>query len=135
MSLRAELAAEVQTRAGQRCEYCKMHQALQGASFHIEHVLPSSLGGPTKLENLAFACPSCNLHKSDQTEATDSLTGNQAPLFNPRRDEWDDHFCFQDYRIEGLTPVGRATVAALYFNSDRRLLIRKAEELFDLFPP
>jgi len=33
-----------------------------------------------------------------------------------------------------LTPTGRATVALLYLNHPRRLLIRQAEELFGLFP-
>jgi hypothetical protein len=31
--------------------------------------------------------------------------------------------------------IGRATVFALDLNHPRRLLIREAEELFDLFPP
>jgi 5-methylcytosine-specific restriction endonuclease McrA len=99
MSSWTEITQEIQTRAGHRCEYCKMHQALQGASFHIEHVLPSSRGGPTEVENLALACPSCNLHKADQTEAVDPVSGAAAPLFNPRRDSWSDHFRWENYRI------------------------------------
>ena len=38
-------------------------------------------------------------------------------------------------RVVGRTPVGRATVAALNLNHPRRVLIREAEEGFDLFPP
>jgi hypothetical protein len=42
MSSWSEHAREVETRAGSRCEYCRMHQALQGATFHVEHILNHS---------------------------------------------------------------------------------------------
>jgi hypothetical protein len=41
----AKAARQVETRTGGRCEYCRMHQALQGATFHLEHILPQSRGG------------------------------------------------------------------------------------------
>jgi hypothetical protein len=45
MSLsRAEIKQFVESCARQRCEYCRMHQSLQGASFHVEHIVPVSLG-------------------------------------------------------------------------------------------
>ncbi len=131
----AETARLVETRAGQRCEYCRMHQALQGATFHVEHVVPSSRGGSDGQENLALACPSCNLHKSDRVEVPDPDSGATAPLFNPRRGNWSDHFRWNGCRVVGVTPVGRATVFALDLNHPRRLLIREAEEMFGLFPP
>jgi len=112
-----------------------MHQALQGATFHVEHVLPGSRGGPTSLGNLAWSCPQCNLKKADRIVGVDSESGNQIRLFNPRTDHWDDHFQWDEYRIVGLTPVGRATVAVLDLNHPRRALIRHAEELFGLFRP
>jgi len=49
----AEIFRLVRERAGDRCEYCRMHQALQGATFHLEHITPGSCGGATALENLA----------------------------------------------------------------------------------
>src|SRR5262249_29762647 len=131
----AEIARQVEARAEQRCEYCRMHQTLQGATFHIEHVVPHSQGGPSDLTNLAWACPSCNLRKSDRTEVTDPDTGARVPLVNPRTDQWSVHFLFQDYLVVGQTPVGRATVVALDLNHPRRVLIRQAEETFELFPP
>ena len=33
-----DLLELVRARAGDRCEYCRMHQSLQGATFHVEHV-------------------------------------------------------------------------------------------------
>lgn len=135
MTSRAELERLVRERAGDRCEYCRVHQLLQGASFHLEHVTPSSRGGPTELDNLAWARPGCNLGKADRVDALDPLSGHPAPLFNPRRDAWADHFRWVGHRIEPLTPAGRATIAALDLNRPRRILIRQSEQLFALFPP
>jgi hypothetical protein len=135
MTTRAELERHVAGRADDRCEYCRMHQSLQGARFHLEHVVPSSRGGSTNLDNLAWACPGCNLRKSDRVEAVDPDTGVAAELFNPRLRQWRDDFAWDDYQIVGLTATGRATVAALDFNHERRIRIRQAEQTFGLFPP
>jgi len=86
MTSRRDLARHVEHRAAGRCEYCRMHQSLQGATFHVEHVIPQSRGGQTQPDNLAWACPSCNLHKANRVETLDPETGNQVPLFNPRID-------------------------------------------------
>lgn len=112
-----------------------MHQSLQGASFHVEHVVPRSRAGSPALDNLAWACPGCNLGKSDRLEAPDPETRRTVPLFNPRTTSWNDHFRWEGHEIIGLTPTGRATVAALDLNRPRRVLIRQSEELFGLFPP
>ena len=125
----------VEARAGGRCEYCRMHQDLQGATFHVEHILPVSRGGSSELDNLAWCCPGCNLTKSDRVEVADPDSGAIVPLFHPRRDEWRIHFDWAGYRLVGKTPVGRATVAALDLNHARRVRIRQAEEHFGLFPP
>src|SRR5260370_40175444 len=133
MTSRRKLAAMVVARAGSRCEYCRMLQALQGGKFHIEHIVPSSRGGPTELTNLALACPSCNLRKSDRLECTDPKSGKTGPLFHPRRHLWRNHFQWRRYKVIGRTGIGRATVAFLDLNQPRRIAIRKAEELYDLF--
>ncbi len=132
---RAELERQAAARAGDRCEYCRMHQSLQGARFHLEHVIPVSRGGTSDLENLAWACPGCNLHKSDRIEVIDPDTGGAAPLFNPRSGSWHAHFAWDDYQVIGLTAIGRATVSALNLNHARRIRIRQAEQSFGLFPP
>ena len=112
-----------------------MHDALQGATFHVEHVVPISRGGASDPGNLAWCCPSCNLHKSDRVTAVDPSNGTPVDLFHPRRDAWADHFWWTGYVVSAQTPAGRATVLALEFNHPRRLLIRRAEEVFGLFPP
>ena len=112
-----------------------MHQALQGATFHVEHTVPSSRGGADELANLAWACPACNLHKADRISAVDPDSGTVVPLFNPRRDSWSVHFGWNGYEMVGLTPIGRAAVFALDLNHPRRVMIRRAEEMFGLFRP
>jgi hypothetical protein len=125
----------VRERARERCEYCRMHEALQGATFHVEHVLPRIQGGGDELDNLAFACPSCNLHKAERTRCRDPETNLEVDLFNPRIHLWDDHFQFEGYELRARSPIGRATIQLLNLNHSRRYQIRRAEEMFGLFPP
>jgi hypothetical protein len=135
MTSATEVARQVEVRAGGRSEYCRMHQALQGATFHLEPILPESRGGSSDAANLAWACPGCNLRKSDRTEAVEPQTGAMVPFFNPRAQAWPEHFRFDEFEIVATTSIGRATAAALNLNDPRRILIRQAEELFGLFPP
>ena len=135
MNLARELADAVHDRAANRCQYCLMHQGLQGATFHVEHILPRAKGGTDELANLTLACPSCNLRKANRITAIDPTSGASVPLFHPGRDRWLEHFRFNQSRIEGLTPIGRATVAALDFNHPRRQRIRGAEKRLGLHPP
>ncbi len=135
MNVPAALAARVRQRANHRCEYCRMSQSLQGASFHIEHIQPRVHGGKTFLANLALACPGYNLHKADRISAKDPATENLVPLFHPRKNSWHEHFHWSGTRLEALSAAGRSTVRRLQLNHPRRLLIRKAEGRFGLFPP
>jgi hypothetical protein len=136
MSLsKAEIQRLVEARAEHRCEYCRMHQSLQGASFHLEHIVPISLGGTDDLDNLAWACPGCNLKKSNRVTALDPATGAEVRLFHPRLDRWEDQLAWQGYLLIGLTPLGRALVTAFDLNHERRCRVRQAEALFGLFPP
>lgn len=134
MSLPGGLAAAVRKRAAGRCQYCLIHQSLQGATFHIEHIIPRAKGGSSQLPNLALACPGCNLHKADRTMAPDPEGGALVPLFHPVHQTWSEHFRINADRIEGFTATGRATVALLKLNTARRRRIRVAESRFGLWP-
>ena len=125
----------VTLRAGRRCEYCQMHQYLQGATFHLEHIIPRILGGSSELSNSALACPSCNLHKADRTSGANPSNGEVIPFFNPRQDNWNTHFDWDDVTLIAKTEIGRVTIQALDLNHERRIRIRRAEQLFGLFPP
>jgi hypothetical protein len=135
MSVAEGLSRTVQARAQARCQYCLMHESLQGATFHIEHIIPLCKGGRSDLQNLALACPGCNLHKAAKIAAIDPGTHQHARLYHPNLQLWSEHFRFCGYKIEGLTGEGRATVEALNFNHSRRQRIRAVEETFGLYPP
>ena len=51
----------------------------------------------------------------------------EVPLFNPRTDVWQEHFALSaDHAyIIGITPIGRATVAALRFNNPEHVSTRQ----------
>jgi len=70
------------------------------------------------------------LPSSRQTDlgSFDPLTGEFSFLFNPRKQEWSQHFSFEGFRIVGLTPCGRTTVKLLQLNSQERLAERRRFE-------
>lgn len=111
-------------------------------SFSVEHIVPRQQGGGTELQNLALSCQGCNNHKYTRTHAPDPATGESVPLFNPRRQRWSVHFSWSEgcTHMLGLTPAGRATVAALRLNRDglvnlRRVLYSMAEHPPKDLPP
>lgn len=127
MSVSAVVNWQVEARAGFRCEFCCMHQSLQGGRFHVEHICPTVCGGLTQPENLALACPGCNFRKSDRITAIDPESEALSRLFNPRTDTWHEHFRWNEYEIVGETATGRATIELLELNHPRRVRIRQAE--------
>jgi hypothetical protein len=114
----------VQRRAGERCEYCRLHQEHSDLKHHVEHIMAKQHGGSDGVDNLALACHRCNLHKGPNLTGIDPQTGEVAFLFHPRRDRWSDHFAFAGLRINGISAVGRATVQVLNMNDARRLDVR-----------
>jgi len=107
----------------------------QEATFHLDHILPLADGGQTTLDNLALACVTCSLKKGSRTHARDPKTLRQIRLYQPRRDQWADHFCWTpQWRLLGRTPIGRATLRALGFNRPAIVRIRQAWASIGLFP-
>jgi hypothetical protein len=114
-------------RAKNRCEYCGLSQEGQEATFHIDHIIPVSVGGESVLDNLALACVSCSLRKAAREKAVDPVSGDEVPIYNPVKDIWDDHFYWDVFYIVGLTAIGRATVDALQMNRSLIIAIRREE--------
>lgn len=115
----------VRQRAAGACEYCRRPQTSSEFRFHIEHIIPRVHGGRDGDDNLALACPACNLYKGPNLAAVDPETRQTSRLYHPRTDEWATHFAFRDARIVGLTPIGRATVNLLLMNDPTRLRVRQ----------
>lgn len=99
---------QVRRRASDRCEYCRLEQKhAPFPTFHIEHIRARKHGGKTDESNLCLACSFCNLHKSSNLTGIDSDTDEITRLFNPRSDNWEEHFQFNDASIIGITPIGK----------------------------
>lgn len=126
----------VSARAGHRCEYCHAPEAVFNFPFEVEHITPPSRGGQDADENLALACRSCNIFKTDRVESSDPKTDDTVGLFHPRRDAWDDHFSVdvEAGAIDGRTAVGRATVTLLRMNATAQTTARLQWMRLELFP-
>jgi|SRR5882724_9541966 len=115
----------VRERAGESCEYCGLPQEFSGLRFHIEHIVARQHGGSDEINNLALACPECNLRKGTNLTGIDPQTGQVTPVFNPRQDRWPSHFVYIEASIAGKTPCGRTTVLLLQMNQPDRLRLRQ----------
>ncbi len=134
-TIRARLRKQVIERAKDRCEYCRLSQIGQEATFHIDHVVPRSADGATTFGNLALACVSCSLRKEARQSAVDPVTEKSVPLYSPRTDSWPENFAWNEDQVVGLTPVGRATITALQLNRPLILAVRREEMLRGRHPP
>jgi HNH endonuclease len=92
--------------------------------MEVDHIIPESLGGLTEQDNLWLACSLCNDHKGDRIAALDPDSSEIVRLFDPRHQNWSEHFAWtsEGDHILGLTPAGRATVVVL--NMNRPVLVR-----------
>lgn len=118
--LSEELRRQLEEADDHRCAYCQTSQVNSGQRMVPDHIIPVSKEGETTFGNLCFACRTCNEFKGSCTTGIDPLTGQTMPLFNPRQQDWFDHFAWEDggTRIVGLTAVGRATVVTLQTNHE-----------------
>ncbi len=125
----------VRSRAREVCECCLLPQWTQDATFHIDHIQPRSARGLTVEANLALACVGCSLRKGAQSVGNDRDTGVQVSLFNPRVDEWTDHFRFtKSWLIKGRTAAGRATIEAVQLNRTSLVRLRRFLARGNQFP-
>jgi len=105
-------------RAQGYCEYCRSPVEWSPEIFEVEHIQPLGSGGRTEFTNLAYACPACNRYKRNRQFAPDPITDQEVELFNPRINTWQEHFRWSEHllMVEDITPIGRATIAALKMN-------------------
>jgi hypothetical protein len=124
-------------RARGCCEYCRSQARFAMQPFSVEHVEPKSRHGRSTAANLALSCQGCNNHKYNKTEGRDPVTGKMAPLFNPRRQRWSDHFAWDESftLILGRTPTGRATVEILRLNREGVVNLRRVLYAAGEHPP
>jgi hypothetical protein len=121
-----QMRQQVVERANGRCEYCQTQQAIVVA-MEIDHIVPQAAGGVTALDNLCLSCVICNGSKLDFQTGIDPSSGEEAPLFNPRVEVWNEHFRWSENGLEviGLTAVGRATITRLRMNREVMINARR----------
>ena len=120
------LAKLIRERANYRCEYCGASEWLSGQLCQIDHIIARARGGATVADNLCLACAACNGSKLDRIEGEDPQSGEMVALFNPRTQQWQDHFAWSvdGTRIEGQTACGRATIILLKLNRPLSVAVR-----------
>lgn len=124
-SIPENLRSEVAQRAGYRCEYCRLPESYAIYPFEVDHIIAINHGGKTVIENLAYCCMRCNRMKG--TDLTTIIPGSDEiiRLFNPRKDNWSEHFEIQEGVIYGRSSGGKATVQLLAINTPERIIGRK----------
>jgi hypothetical protein len=120
-----------------RCGYCRCPQQVLPYRLEIEHLLPISLGGTNDRGNLWLSCHRCNKLRSNRMQVRDPLTSSEVPIFNPRWDNWEEHFVWEHggLLIVGSTARGRGTVVALELNDRYHLSARTVWIAARLYPP
>jgi hypothetical protein len=121
----AELRRLVAWRADNRCEYCLIREEDTFFGCEVDHVVSTKHGGATAEDNLAYACVVCNRRKGSDLGSLSRRTGELIRFFNPRRDEWADHFQLSGARIEPRTEAGEVTSIIFGFNDEERILERE----------
>jgi 5-methylcytosine-specific restriction endonuclease McrA len=120
------LREAVRERAQYRCEYCGIPEtATPFIGFHAEHIIAKQHLSDDSLSNLALSCDRCNVYKGTNLSSVDPESLEIIPLFNPRKDQWDEHFEFLDGYVLGKTACGRATARLLNMNVSRRVQLRR----------
>ncbi len=111
----------IRQRANYLCEYCHSPEQICSTRFTIDHIVPQSLGGSNDPDNLALCCRRCNERRYNFIAGFDPETQTIVPLFNPRQQQWSEHFIWSENarEIRGLTNIGRATCIRLDLNDTR----------------
>lgn len=126
----ASLRRLVARRAQGRCEYCRLPQQCTSLPHEMDHIRAKKHRGLKTLANTAWACAQCNRAKGSDASGFDPATDSLLPLFNPRTDDWSEHFEWDGPVLIGSTPIGRATIELLKINradriEHRRLLMQR----------
>lgn len=93
-----------------------------------------SLLGNMDGNNLALACLRCNRQKGPNIGSIDPKTGELVAFYNPRKQNWEDHFSLNQAEIQPLTAVGRVTVNILKFNHPDRIKEREILISLGIYP-
>jgi hypothetical protein len=105
--------------------------------MEIDHIIPKADGGSDDELNLCLSCRLCNSYKGTQTSKIEPETRKMIALFNPRRQNWSEHFDWSEDGIYvlGKTACGHITIDALQLNNPYALAVRQAWVSVGWHPP
>ncbi len=121
------LRQSIRALYGFSCGYCGVTEAESGSQLEIDHFLPESHGGQDVLDNLVYACPTCNRLKGDYWPA--SGASPDLMLLHPQRDDTSAHVSsLPDGRLIGLTKRGWFHIQRLRLNRAQLIELRLQRE-------
>lgn len=109
-----DIVAALRSESFGKCMYC---EDLPEATtwLHVEHILPKAKFGHLVVawENLGFACPKCNVAKSDYFDESD-------PVLNPYAEDPEPHleFCGGLIRARNGSAKGYMSIAKMQLARD-----------------
>lgn len=124
---------QLATEGEHRCVYCSIHDNRWGGEriFHVEHYRPKSKFKEliNSYANLFYACPVCNVFKSDSW--FDAAAGDWTICHYPDPAEFDygEFFIVEDTkRLTGVNAVGKFLIERLHLNR-KHLVIERGKEI------
>ncbi len=133
--INATLRNQISVRANFQCEYCLIHEDDTYFGCEIDHIISLKHGGSNELNNLAYSCFFCNRHKGSDIGSIHVETSEFIRFYNPRTDNWNQHFRLVDSLIEPLDSIGEVTARILHFNHIDRILERRLLIELKRYPP
>src|SRR5437870_1464427 len=123
MSVTRESRAAVRDAFGALCAYCGVSETAVGGELEIDHFLPIAVGGTDDVENLVYACTTCNRFKGDYFAAGDAPESLR--LLHPLRDDLNAHIIETEHgRLQGITPRGWFHIQRLHLNRAQLIEMR-----------
>jgi len=106
-----------------RCGYCGVTETESGGELDVDHFRPRSQGGEDTLDNLVYACPTCNRFKGDYWPAPEA--GPNLMLLHPQRGDLSAHIeLLPDGRLIGLSKRGWFHIHRLRLNRAQLVELR-----------
>lgn len=112
-----------------RCGYCGVAETESGGQLEIDHFRPRSRGGKDTMDNLVYACQTCNRFKGGYWPVPEASV--DLKLLHPQQDDLSAHIgSLPDAWLIGLTKRGWFHIQRMRLNRAQliQLRLRRAEE-------
>jgi len=119
------LRKEMRERAKGCCEYCLLPEAQAFFPHEPDHIIATKHGGQSTTDNQALACFDCNRFKGSDIASIDPDGHKLTQIFNPRIEEWTEHFSVAAGLISPRIAIGRVTAITLKLNLQSRVEVHE----------